>query len=1252
MKSNPTTHSPRTLLPGLTAIVCLLAVQPAFAQKTWSAGGGADLSWSTGANWGGTAPVAAEAATFGTSGTVGTSATVNNIVDASFTAAIGSLTYNNTNGQFHTTQISSGQTLTVNGPLTIGNYPSSTAASYSTRADFTGGGTLVVGNGTSALTVDNGTAGGSAATGTLNLSGIDVFLLNVGGAGGTISLGSLTRGQGQLTLAAVTNILTGTALNVANNDTGGTSTLSLGAGTNILNVSAIVVGQGKVTGNIQFGGSTGGLSLRNAAGTGRASVTLGTRTSGGTTTAGQTGNLSLTGHPVDMQISTLILGRRNTGGTGGTATGTLTFNQGIVDVTTVSMGVASSGPAIGRLNVGGTGSLIIGSGGISLVNASVSGCSGTLHITNGGTTTLSGNIIKSTATGTGTIVLNEGTLNLQGSSVGSSGTRVDTLNLTNSTLRLTLDGTTATTAKIFVSTLNLPASATPATTIHVDAIANVASPTTFSIVNSTTRNGNAASFAVGDLPAGYSATVTSTATEIQLQVTPPVAGQTLLWDGAVNGDWDTSTANWQGSLTYNQNDDAVIFDDTLTGTSTVELTTALTPFSLVVSNVDTNYTFIGPGKLSGSIGLTKEGAGTLTFANDVANDFSGAIALNAGTLIYDQSVDLAVANAISGAGALVKTNTNTLTLSGASSYSGATTVSKGTLRPNNNGALGTLPAGDVTVVGGATLDIGANTANNNANFGTKQFYIAGAGVGGDGAIVNNAGTNQQSAFQKITLTDNATVGGQNRWDLRGGTPVLDLAGYTLTKTGVNQVTVVAGTITGGDIDINQGLFSVETTSSFTGSGTISVNAGGTLGHFRNNVGLFNRPVTLNGGAITNLASSGTVGTNSSDISLAADSTLGGSTGATYPLVFTGVISGSGKLTKTGAGPVVLTNINTYDGDTVVSTGALSLSGSGSIADSPVITVASGATLDASARNDGTLTLGASQTLEGNGTVNGAVVVNGTVAPGASVGTLAFGGALTLNSGAVMDMELGDGPAADEASASGAVTYGGTLKLTWTGATLTTGTVDLFDGSSFSGAFAAVQLVNWPDPALRVNTANLTTDGSIAITANAAPVAQNLTLGVAQGESVSLAVVGGKFAPTDADGDSIAITGVSAASSGTAGCTANTVTYTADGAMGTNTFTYTVTDAFGATDTKAVTVVVYSAVGFNKLSGPVSLGGGLYQLDYLGVPGEDYALDESPDLVPPYTWTPVITHTAAGNGTITYTVPLSYPSGSFRTRHVP
>ena len=87
-----------------------------------------------------------------------------------------------------------------------------------------------------------------------------------------------------------------------------------------------------------------------------------------------------------------------------------------------------------------------------------------------------------------------------------------------------------------------------------------------------------------------------------------------------------------------------------------------------------------------------------------------------------------------------------------------------------------------------------------------------------------------------------------------------------------------------------------------------------------------------------------------------------------------------------------------------------------------------------------------------------VTVNngGTLAPGASIDTLTIGGALTFNSGAVADMELGDGLTADKASASGTVTYNGTLKLEWTGTTLNSGdTFTLFDGSDFSGAFTGL-----------------------------------------------------------------------------------------------------------------------------------------------------------------------------------------------------
>jgi hypothetical protein len=277
-------------------------------------------------------------------------------------------------------------------------------------------------------------------------------------------------------------------------------------------------------------------------------------------------------------------------------------------------------------------------------------------------------------------------------------------------------------------------------------------------------------------------------------------------------------------------------------------------------------------------------------------------------------------------------------------------------------------------------------------------------------------------------------------------------------------------------------------------------------------------------------------------------------------------------------------------------------------------------------------------LGGNGTVNGPVTIQsgGTLAPGTSVGQLNLGSSLTFNTGATAHFELTNSLVADKAAVAGAVTYAGKLKLERVaGATLSNGSYDLFDGASFTGAFTQLELVNW-DGTKRVNQSSLTTDGTIVLSDNAAPVAQNLTIGVAQGSSATLLIIGGKNAPTDADSDALSVTAVGTPTSGSASFSGTSVTFA---------------DAFGASDTKTITVVVTSAEGYNKLSGPTP-NGGLYDLSYLGIPGFNYALDESPDLVAPYTWYPVVTNTAGANGSITYTVPLSYPSGSFRTRYVP
>ena len=74
----------------------------------------------------------------------------------------------------------------------------------------------------------------------------------------------------------------------------------------------------------------------------------------------------------------------------------------------------------------------------------------------------------------------------------------------------------------------------------------------------------------------------------------------------------------------------------------------------------------------------------------------------------------------------------------------------------------------------------------------------------------------------------------------------------------------------------------------------------------------------------------------------------------------GVIEGDGSIIKLGASTYTLSNINTYTGDTTISNGTLTVTGT--LADTTDVSVASGATYDV----DQTDTI---QSLSGAGTIN-------------------------------------------------------------------------------------------------------------------------------------------------------------------------------------------------------------------------------------------------------------------------------------------
>src|SRR6185295_8040266 len=112
------------------------------------------------------------------------------------------------------------------------------------------------------------------------------------------------------------------------------------------------------------------------------------------------------------------------------------------------------------------------------------------------------------------------------------------------------------------------------------------------------------------------------------------------WEGNVNGNWNTNTANWKdsatsASVTYLQNSipgEPAVFNDAATGTRTVVLTTNLGPNGIYMTNSTAPYFFTGSGRLTGPTSLNKNGSSTLVLTNSGLNDFGGGVNINAGTL--------------------------------------------------------------------------------------------------------------------------------------------------------------------------------------------------------------------------------------------------------------------------------------------------------------------------------------------------------------------------------------------------------------------------------------------------------------------------------------------------------------------------------------------------------------------------------------------------------------------------------------------
>lgn len=255
----------------------------------------------------------------------------------------------------------------------------------------------------------------------------------------------------------------------------------------------------------------------------------------------------------------------------------------------------------------------------------------------------------------------------------------------------------------------------------------------------------------------------------------------------------------------------------------------------------------------------------------------------------------------------------------------------------------------------------------------------------------------------------------------------------------------AGLTVGGSSNngTNTGLVKLSTANSFSGTISVATPSSGFVASSTNRLLQLNhlnalQAATLNLTSVANgISFSSAVNTGSFNIgalSGSASQFLSDTTGSAVTVnaggnqastTYSGALSGTGALTKSGGGTLTLSAANLFTGGTTVASGTLALGGAGSLL-SANIAVMTGAVLDVSTKTTPALMDG--QNLSGGGTVNGSLAASATsrVYPGTdgTAGTLKFNNGLTMPSGATFNLDVS--PAA--ASGNDAVAISGNLTL--------------------------------------------------------------------------------------------------------------------------------------------------------------------------------------------------------------------------------
>ena len=567
-----------------------------------------------------------------------------------------------------------------------------------------------------------------------------------------------------------------------------------------------------------------------------------------------------------------------------------------------------------------------------------------------------------------------------------------------------------------------------------------------------------------------------------------------------------------------------------------------TPFVLTLTDTGNNYsggTIVqGPGELkanaAGTLGST---SAPLTVSGGIldlggASHTAGTVTISGGKIQDGTLTGTAYAGqsgtvsaVLAGSAAMTKSTTGTLTLSGANTYTGITSISSGLLAISSDGNLGTAPgsavANSITLNSGTTANYGLRT--------TASFTL-----NANRGITLGASGGQIQVAQNDTLTYGGIITGSGNFE--DGTSVT--VGYgTLILSGANNYT--------GTTTIAAGTLQLGANGSLPSGTALTIASDQSVG------AIFD----LNGhsqtiGSLTSSTGIGGTGTKTPTIKLTGALTVN----ETSPSVFAGIITGAGgSLTINGTSALTLSGANTYSGTTTISAGTLALGNTGSINNTAGISIAAGATLDVSAI--ASFALSGTTTLSAGGTATPATINGGTtVSLGSQPIILAYDGlhpalsiaqgTLSLNGNAftVNGSALPAGTYTLIQQASGSVSGLGSFSVSGTAIGAgTTGTISISGGNVNLVVKGAPSFSNLTaSQSITYGTTGITLGGKVSATGPVYP---------ASGETITVTINGNAQTTTinDATGDfSINYNPLTIPASGTAYTI--TYSYAGDGSL--------------------------------------------------------------------------------------------------------